>query len=84
MEGGREKYEEGTVNLQVEDMSKITMQVEKKNTVDNVIHACMLQLSLKAGLNIFGKKVEEAAQKEIKQIHDMYLFYFFLCSKDTC
>ena len=32
-------YEEGTINLQVEDMSKIAMEVEKKNTVDDVIHA---------------------------------------------
>ena len=61
--GGRVTYEEGKVNLQVEYMSKITTEVEKNNTVDNVIHTCMLQLSLKAGLKIFGKKGEEAAQK---------------------
>ena len=56
MAGGRIPYEEVAVNLQVEDMIKITMKVEKKNAVDDVIHACMLQLSLKAGLNIFGEK----------------------------
>ena len=44
-------------------MSKITMEVEKKNTVDEVIYSCMSQLSLKDGLNIFGKKGEEDAQK---------------------
>ena len=56
MAGGRVQYGEGAVNLQVEDMSNITMEVEKKNTVDDIIHACMLKLSLKAGLKIFGKK----------------------------
>ena len=56
MIGGLVPYEEGTVNLQVEDMIKITMEVEKKNTADAVIHACMLQSSLKAGLKKFGKK----------------------------
>ena len=39
------------------------MEAEKKKTVDNVIHACMLQLSLMDGLKRFGKKGEEAEQK---------------------
>ena len=34
----------------------------------------MLQLSLKDGLNIFGKKGDGAAQKEMKQIYDMSTF----------
>ena len=55
-------------------MSKITSEVEKKNTVEYVIHACMLQLSLKSGLNKFVKKVEEAAQKEMQHIYDMSTF----------
>ena len=39
------------------------MEVEKNNTVVNVIHACMLQLSFKAVVKRFGKKGEEASQK---------------------
>ena len=31
-------YEQVKVNLQVEYMSKITVEVEKNNTVENVIH----------------------------------------------
>ena len=60
---GRVLYEEGTVNPQVEKNSNMTMEVENKNTVDDVIHACMLQLSLKSVLKRFVKKGEEAAQK---------------------
>ena len=63
MSDGYVPYEEGAVNLQVEDMIKITMKVEKKNAVDNVIHACMLQLSLKSVLKIFYKKGEEYLQR---------------------
>ena len=63
MAGVSVPYEEGKVNLQVEDMIKITMKVEKKNTVENAIHAYMLELSLKAGLKRFGKKGEEYSQK---------------------
>ena len=74
MTGGSEPYEYGSVKLKVEYMSKNTMEVGKKNTVDGVIHSCKLQLSLKSGLNRSGKKVEEAAQKEIKQIHDISTF----------
>ena len=44
-------------------MIKITIEVEKNNTVGNVIHACMLQLYLKAGLKIFYKKGEEYVQR---------------------
>ena len=61
--GGRVPYEEGKVNLQVEYMSKIIMGIEKNNTVDNLINACMLQISLKAVIKIFWKKGEEAEQK---------------------
>ena len=39
------------------------LEVKNSNTVDDVIHACMLQLSLKADLKRFGKKGEEAAKK---------------------
>ena len=74
MAGGSVPYKKGAVNLQVEYMSNITMEVENKNTAENGIHACMLQLSLKSGLGRFGKKGEEAAQKEMKQIHDMSNF----------
>ena len=49
------------------------MEVKKNSTVDNIIHACMLQLSLKAELKRFGKKAEGASQKQIQQIHDMYI-----------
>ena len=56
-------YEEGAVKLQVEDMSKITMEVEKKNTIYDLIHACMLQLSLNDGLKIFYDKGKEDSQK---------------------
>ena len=63
MAGGCVPYEDGSVNLHVEDMSKITMEVEKMNTVDDVIHACVLRLSLKTGLKKFGKKGDEEAQK---------------------
>ena len=54
---GRVPHEEGTMKLQSEVMSKIskiTMKVEKNNTLDNVIHAFILQLALKASLNSFG------------------------------
>ena len=61
--GGRVPYEEGTLNFQVEDMSNITTEVEKNNTFDDVIHACMFQISLKDGLKRFGKKEEDAGQK---------------------
>ena len=44
-------------------MIKINIEVEKNNTVDDVIYVCMLQLLLKSGLKRFGKKGEEAAQK---------------------
>ena len=73
-EGGFIPYEQVEVNLEVEDMSKITMEFEKKNTVDDVINACMLQLSLNDGLKRFRKKGEEDPQKEIQQIHDMSTF----------
>ena len=63
MAGGGVLYEEVEVNFQVEDMSKITMEVENKNTVDDLINACMLQLFLKAGLKRFGKKGEEVKNK---------------------
>ena len=63
MSGGRVPYEEGKVKLQVEYMIKITKEIEKNNTFDNVIHACMLQRSLKAVIKRLGKKVEEAAKK---------------------
>ena len=56
-------YEEGAFNLQVEYTKNITMGVEIKNTIEKVIHACMLQLYIKAGIKIFGKKQEESAQK---------------------
>ena len=39
MAGGRVPYEEGKLNLQVEDMSRFIMEVEKKNTVDDAIHS---------------------------------------------
>ena len=74
MTGGLVPYTEVEVNLQVEDMIKITIEVENKNTVDDVIHSCMLQLSIKDSLKIFGQEEEEAAQKEIQQVHDMSTF----------
>ena len=73
-EGVSVPYEEGAVNLQVEYMSNITMEIENNNTVDDVIHAYMLQLSIKADLNRFGNKGEEAAQKEMQQIHETSTF----------
>ena len=63
MAGGLVPGEECSVYFQVEDMRKITMEVEKMNTVDDVIHACVLRLSLKTGLKKFWKKEEEEAQK---------------------
>ena len=63
MEGRHVQYEEGTVNLQVEDMRKINMEVKKNKTVNDVIYAHMLKLSLNAGLKRFGKKGEEASRK---------------------
>ena len=35
----------------------------------------MTQLSLKQGLQVFGKKGEESALKEMKQLHDMHTFF---------
>ena len=63
MSYGRVPYEEGTVNFQVEYTRNVTMEVYKENIVDDMIHACMLQLSIKAYLKRFGNKGEEAAQK---------------------
>ena len=57
------KSEDVAVKLQVEYTSKITMEVEKKNTVDDVINACMLQLYLKYDQERFGNKGGEAVQK---------------------
>ena len=56
MAGGCVPYGEGTVKLQVEDMRNITMEVENKNIVDNVIHAYMLQIYLKSGLKYLGRR----------------------------
>ena len=50
------------------------MEVYKKNTIDDMIHACMLQLSIKDSLDRFGKKGEEAAQKKMQQINEISTF----------
>ena len=63
MAGGSVPYKKGAVNIQVEDMSNITMEFENKNTVDDVINACMLQLYLKYDQERFGNKGGEAVQK---------------------
>ena len=57
------------------------MEVEKKNTVDGVFHVCMLQLSIKYGINRFSKKGEEDAKKGMQQIHEISTFKS-ICAKD--
>ena len=56
MSGRSVPYGEVVVNLKFEDTSKINMEVENNSTVDDAIHACMLQLSLKAHQKIFGRR----------------------------
>jgi hypothetical protein len=43
---------------------------------EEAIFGCiMMQLSLKAGLKKWGKRGEESAMKEMKQMHDLQAFF---------
>ena len=48
-----------------------------------VIHFIMAQLSINQGLQAFGKRGEEAVQKELKQIHDLNAYKPLVASKLT-
>lgn len=65
---------EGTALMQ---MSKIEGSIHEPDTSDSfsqVVHMCLLQLSLKQGLKTFGEAGENAAMKEVRQLHDFKTF----------
>lgn len=65
---------EGTVLMQMSKVDGAINEPDKSNSFSQVVHMCLLQLSLKQGLKTFGERGEDAAMKEVRQLHDFKTF----------
>lgn len=65
---------EGTVLMQMSKIDGAINEPDKCNSFSQVVHMCLLQLSLKQGLKTFGERGTDAAMKEVRQLHDFKTF----------
>jgi len=65
---------EGTALMQMSKIDGTINEPAKANSFSQVVHMCLLQLSLKQGLKTFGEAGEHAAMKEVRQLHDFKTF----------